>query len=260
MSAGGSMLDEAPSEQVTPMERLYDLEERFFVLCERVLNHDAFSNLMGILTVFALFGDDLRLAFCPPDSDESFTIISCIALFAFILEFGLQNYVRPEYRGNFYFWLDLVSTLSLVTDIPFMMEALTNTKDSSDSDSAAALKAGRTSRAGAKAGRVVRIVRLVRMVRIVKLFKLKQQKEADKQAEQEEEEEDFSREPSKVGKKLTELTVQRIIVLLLVMICFFPFLDSPMEIIGSAPLNDFQTYGLRTLHIEGMLASTAGTT
>ena len=32
MSAGGSMLDEAPSEQVTPMERLYDLEERFFVL------------------------------------------------------------------------------------------------------------------------------------------------------------------------------------------------------------------------------------
>ena len=80
MSAGGSMLDEAPSEQVTPMERLYDLEERFFVLCERVLNHDAFSNLMGILTVFALFGDDLRLAFCPPDSDESFTIISCIAL------------------------------------------------------------------------------------------------------------------------------------------------------------------------------------
>ena len=85
------MLDEAPSEQVTPMERLYDLEERFFVLCERVLNHDAFSNLMGILTVFALFGDDLRLAFCPPDSDESFTIISCIALFAFILEFGLMS-------------------------------------------------------------------------------------------------------------------------------------------------------------------------
>ena len=134
------------------------------MLCERVLNHDAFSNLMGILTVFALFGDDLRLAFCPPDSDESFTIIR-IALFMFILEFGLQNYVRPEYRGNFYFWLDLVSTLSLVTDIPFMMEACSPTPRTLDSDS--------DSKAGAWCAS-----RLVRMVRIVKLFKLKQQKEA----------------------------------------------------------------------------------
>ena len=111
MSAGGSMLDEAPSEQVTPMERLYDLEERFFVLCERVLNHDAFSNLMGILTVFALFGDDLRLAFCPPDSDESFTIISCIALFAFILEFSSRVATRAPGPSDFVSLLLSVPTL-----------------------------------------------------------------------------------------------------------------------------------------------------
>lgn len=34
-------------------------------------------------------------------------------------------------------------------------------------------------------------------------------------------------EPSKVGKKLTELTVRRVIVIVLAMIMVFPFLDDP---------------------------------
>ena len=52
------------------------------------------------------------------------------------------------------------------------------------------------------------------------------------------EEEDFSREPSKVGKKLTELTVQRIILILLTMILIFPFLDGPEQFTSDATLDD----------------------
>ena len=63
-----------------------------------------------------------------------------------------------------------------------------------------------------------------------------------------EEEENFSREPSKVGKKLTELTVQRIILILLTMILIFPFLDGPEQFTSDATLDDFQVEGLLHLH------------
>ena len=213
---------------------LLDLEEKFYVASGRLLNTTLFSSLMGLLTVYALFGDDLKLACMPRSTDETFWGLSSVALGTFTLEFALQCYVKvrralrqilgvvgivsaspravlrssplplpspipysvspsvlvspsksfvtvkPEYRGNFYFWLDLVSTVSLITDIGWLMEGL----GLSGADSTSALKAGRASRGGAKAGRVVRIVRLVRMVRIVKLFKLKTAQDAKKDQEQ----------------------------------------------------------------------------
>ena len=55
-------------------------------------------------------------------------------------------------------------------------------------------------------------------------------------------------EPSKVGKKLTELTVRRVIVIVLAMIMVFPFLDDPESIIGNPEFNSFEIYKLKNLH------------
>jgi len=192
------------------------------------------SAVMAILTVFALFGDDVRLLAFDRDADSFFFLISFIALIMFFLEFGLNTYSKPEYACGFYFVLDLVSTISLIPDIGWIWEPLVGTEE--DASQTATLKAGRASRAGTKAGRIVRIVRLVRMVRIVRLYKMKSNKE----------DLDMSNvsEPSKVGKILTELTTRRLIILVVTMIIVLPFLDGSLD----DDYNEFQSFGLQNLH------------
>ena len=123
-----------------------------------------------------------------------------------------------RYIFGFYFWLDLASTFSLIPDIGWIWDPLVG-GDSSAGAQSAALRGARGARAGTKAGRAVRIVRLVRMVRIVKLYKMTAGDEAVDVAE------DAGAEPSLVGKKLTELTTRRVIVIVLMMILMLPILD-----------------------------------
>lgn len=114
---------------------------------------------------------DVRLAAFSVDADVVFWSISTVALALFVTEFTVFSIGKPGYLFSFYFWLDLVATLSLIPDIGWIWNPLTNSDDSSDVGSADEVRAGRAARAGTRAGRVVRIVRLIRLVRIVKLYK-----------------------------------------------------------------------------------------
>jgi hypothetical protein len=113
--------------------------------------------------------------------------------------------------------LDLASTLSLIPDIGWIWNPLVGEETTAGAQTAA-LKGAKGARAGTKAGRAVRIVRLVRMVRIVKLYKMTA---GDDDVDME----DTGAEPSKVGKKLTELTTRRVIIITLGMILMLPLLD-----------------------------------
>lgn len=141
--------------------------------------------LMFIVTVYALLGDDLRLAYAPKSWDDTFTILTTISLILFVLELTLASIGYPDYLGRFFFWLDLVSSLSLVTDIEPIMDWLLgssnsvdlsmdedpNQQSSGDSGSASLARASRGARLGTKAGRISRVVRLIRLIRIIKLYK-----------------------------------------------------------------------------------------
>jgi hypothetical protein len=76
---------------------------------------------------------------------------------------------------SFYFWLDLVATISLVPDIGFLWDPLTGaddvTEDSATSDAEQIQNAGKASRAGTRTSRIIRVMRLIRLLRIVKLYK-----------------------------------------------------------------------------------------
>jgi len=56
---------------------------------EKFLKSKEFNSLMGILTIYALVGDDIRLAFYDMDDDQFFFNISIVALLLFILEVSL---------------------------------------------------------------------------------------------------------------------------------------------------------------------------
>jgi class 3 adenylate cyclase len=127
--------------------------------------------------------------------------------------------------------------VSLIFDITWIVDAFAETQGDDveegaeaeasggdDESSAAALKAGRASRAGTKAGRIVRIVRLIRLVRLIKLYKQREKLKGNDVVDASMP--IFDAEPSKVGKKLTELTTIRIIILILMMILILPFIDN----------------------------------
>ncbi|GMH49042.1 hypothetical protein TrRE_jg13570 [Triparma retinervis] len=208
---------------------------------------------MVILTVYALFGDDVRLAFYDVDDDQVFYNLSTFAMAMFLIEMGLQYYFREEYRWGFYFWLDVLSTASMIPDTNLLTAVLYSDGDSSAAggETASTMKAGKTSRAGAKAGRVVKIVRLIRFVRIFKILKMRKQAEDDEATTDDGKnlEAKLEEEPSKVGKKLTELTVRRVIVIVLAMIMIFPFLDDPDAFVGETEFTSYEALTLNDLHL-----------
>lgn len=124
---------------------------------------------MTLITLYALFGDDIRVLTTDKDGDSSFWVCNIIAMIAFSIELIIASLCRKDYFNGFFFWLDLVSTISLLLDIGWVTESLFNGNFNSGATSAASLaRAGRASRVGTKAGRIVRIIRLIRLVKLYK--------------------------------------------------------------------------------------------
>lgn len=127
---------------------------------------------MTALTMYALFGDDIKLLLFQKSADSTFDVMTTISMAAFLFEIVVSSVAKTEeYLFSFYFWLDVIATLSLILDISWAWDAMTGTVDVEASQLTQLMRAGRGARVGTKAGRIVRIVRILRLVRIMKLYK-----------------------------------------------------------------------------------------
>lgn len=123
---------------------------------------------MTIFTIYALFGDDIRILTTDKYGDPYFWVINIVTMVAFTLEIIVSSLAKEGYWNGFFFWLDIISTISLLLDIGWVSNELFN--GSSTAASAASLaRAGRASRIGTKAGRIIRIIRLIRLVKLYKV-------------------------------------------------------------------------------------------
>ena len=194
--------------------------------------------LIAFTTIFALYGDDFRLLVCPKSADIVFQVLTFLALIIFVGEMIINVAVTKKYLWGFDFWLDLVSTVSLIPDIGFMWDPITGADENDSTPQNAVMQAGRASRAGTRAVRVVRIVRLVRMVRIVKLLQqVRRQKRPTPQV-------DSGDEHSRVGERLLQVTTRRVIILVLLMVMLLPLFDGGLD----SQYNQYQDFGLAELH------------
>jgi class 3 adenylate cyclase len=185
---------------------------------------------MTILTFYALFGDDIRMLAFSISADLTFYSLSFVCFFFFGLELILSSIFKPGYLNSFYFWLDLVACISLIPDIGFIWNPMLGTDDGSSGGSGAKQiqSAGKVSRAGTRTSRVLRIIRLIRLIRLVKLYKNAQkaiearEKDASKVAD-----ENTAQLPleSRVGKRLSDLTIKRVILLVLCLLLFLPLFE-----------------------------------
>jgi hypothetical protein len=70
---------------------------------------------------------------------------------------------------GYYFWLDLVSTLTMILDLTWINQLLTGGSGLKTAASVAKVaRASRASKIGAKATKLIRIIRLIRFLKLYK--------------------------------------------------------------------------------------------
>lgn len=77
----------------------------------------AFNFVMLICTIYALYVPDIYIAsYASPKNDVVVQTITNFVLFLFFIEFAYYSFFKKDYWNSFFFWLDLISTASLIPD------------------------------------------------------------------------------------------------------------------------------------------------
>mmetsp|Transcript_39516 Transcript_39516/g.113706 ORF Transcript_39516/g.113706 Transcript_39516/m.113706 type:complete len:980 (+) Transcript_39516:112-3051(+) len=194
--------------------------------CIGVIDNVKLQVFMFLITVYALVGEDVRMVSYTSNSDDLyFNIVTICALLLFSFEMVCSCIGKDDYFLSFFFFLDLVATSSLILDITWVYEVLILGGDTS------VARAGRMSRVGTRAGRVIRVIRLLRLIRILKLYKhildmrRRMKDDDDKTGPGRESPDEEVYAESRVGQKLSQMTTQKVIVLILSMLIMLPIIS-----------------------------------
>jgi len=129
-----------------------------------VINNKGFMIFMTLLTIYALFFDDIRILLFPKEIDDLFNALTLLTLSFFVLEIVLYSLARNDYLFSFFFWLDCVQAISLIFDVGWIFS---NDNSLLNLDATQLVQSSRA----ARVTRIIRVLRLVRLTRIVKLYK-----------------------------------------------------------------------------------------
>lgn len=155
------------------------VEKKIFIkirqLINQIIDSYYFIGFMMMATIYVLFISDIKSAFINKDADFILNITQTICFALFSLEVILASLVQKDYIFSFFFWLDLISTISLLQDIDFIFDDIveafnTDNPESSNNSKDATQSIAKAASAG-RVTRILRIVRIIRLIRIVKLYK-----------------------------------------------------------------------------------------
>ena len=90
---------------------------------QNVVDSNIFVVFFMVLTFFIMFIEDIQV-FLPRYVDETIDFLETFTLFLFILEIVLTSIAKEDYVNSFFFWLDIISTVSLIMDISFMFDPI----------------------------------------------------------------------------------------------------------------------------------------
>ena len=76
----------------------------------------------NILVFYALFADDFRTIVLPKSADYYMDSITVVCIFVFSSEVLVSIVIRKGYFNSFFFYLDILSTLTLFFDITYVYE------------------------------------------------------------------------------------------------------------------------------------------
>lgn len=101
-------------------EKSGEPENRLAIRVREFIDGKFVTILMTMVTLWALFGDDIRLGATNKAVDFWFYLSFLISLVLFFVELIVTSIVLPEYKYSFFFWLDVIATVSLIPDVPWI--------------------------------------------------------------------------------------------------------------------------------------------
>ena len=194
-----------------------------------LLQSHAFQACMMLATLYALFAPDLNMAVGNKQTDKAVDAISFIVLLLFLGEMGASIFCIPRYM-QFFFWLDLAATVSLVLEIGFLFQVTLPTTTAGSTDQLSLAKASRAARIGARAARLSSLLRLVRLIRVAKAVKWMmsfiRRKNVTRSKDGDDHTEDVQLKMSVVGQRMTESITKKVIIAVLLTLVVFSLMDA----------------------------------
>lgn len=235
------------------------------ILVNKFLDSNATITFMSFITVYALYGDDVRIIAFQPNVDIIFLAISAVASAFFLIEISLlcwckEGYLRrPDLSaigdvcsmyawkkrkstfewlsnlwnvmqpGSFYFWLDLISTFSMVIEMPWFFQSFGG-GISERGEVNSTVDAGTQAANNLKVLRILRMVRLVRLAKLYKYFSTKQSSNtspySNRSMQANSDSLDLFPPGSHVGAEMSDRTTKKVIVGILIMLIGIPLLQT----------------------------------
>ena len=94
--------------------------KKFISALQCLVENKLYIGFMSFLTIYVLFIEDVRLLVIPKALDSIFMFFNCISLFLFLSDLVISSLAINKYFLGFYFWLDLIGTVSLISDITWI--------------------------------------------------------------------------------------------------------------------------------------------
>ena len=193
---------------------------------------------MAAVTYFALFGDDMRLWFTNKWADPIFFGLLVLSVICFTLEILINSCVvdDPPYKYEFFFWLDIIATISIVPDVEWLVTPMEELLGMDPQVYSADVFPGELAQQTTKPDKITKIVkslRLIRLIRIIKLYKYAVKSSAEIEEARLKEQQKLSKnvqqaalnrelEPGNIGRTLSDALTRRLIILVLLLLMVLP--------------------------------------
>ena len=111
---------------------------------------------MAVLTLYSIFAIDIQKSFFDQPAAYVFGYVHILCICLFLGEIVLNLLCNSEYRLSFYFWIDIVSTLSMGLEVTWVDNWLAlNSRLPGVFTFAKVVKASRLSRIGGRAAKII---------------------------------------------------------------------------------------------------------
>jgi hypothetical protein len=153
---------------------LDDDEQPFRTYVRERFEGNCVTITMALVTLFALFGDEIKQGLTGKPADFWFDLALAISILLFITELLINSCISDDFKWSFFFWLDIIATLSLLPDVAFILDFLQgllgmDRYSQSNDVVQGALSVPDTG--NDKLGKIIKSLRLIRLIRIIKLYK-----------------------------------------------------------------------------------------
>lgn len=121
-----------------------------------VANSEAFNLAMAILTIYSIFVMDFVKTFGNQAVAFMLGYLHIVVICVFALEALLNWFLKRKDRCSFYFWVDIISTASMIMEIPWVDNWLAvNSNLPAVLTLAKVVRASRLSRIGGRAAKII---------------------------------------------------------------------------------------------------------